>query len=55
MSPCADIKISPRKAKKWRYVYRKFGITKRFNVEDTKERIQIRVIELKKVTYGETL
>ena len=41
--------------KKWRYVYRKFGITQRFNIEDTKERSQIRVMEVKKVTYGETL
>ena len=39
----------------WRYVYRKFGITQRFNIEDTKERSQIRVMEVKKVTYGETL
>ena len=43
------------KRKKWRYVYRKFGITQRFNIEDTKERGQIRVMEVKKVTYGETL
>ena len=36
--------------KKWRYVYRKFGITQRFNIgiEDTKERSQIRVMEVKK-------
>ena len=44
-----------KKRKKWRYVCRKFGITQRFNIEDTKERSQIRVIEIKKVTYGETL
>ena len=44
-----------KKRKKWRYVYRKFGITKRFDIEDTKERSQIRVMELKKVTNGETL
>ena len=48
-----------KKSKKWRYVYRKFGITQRckpiFNVEETKERSQIRVMEVKKVTYGETL
>ena len=44
-----------KKRKKWRYVYRKFGITQRFNIEDTKERSQIRVMEVKKVTYGETL
>ena len=44
-----------KKRKKWRYVYRKFGITQRFIIEDTKERSQIRVMEVKKVTYGETL
>ena len=32
----------------WRYVYRKFGITQIFNIEDTKERSQIRVMEVKK-------
>ena len=41
-----------KKRKKWRYVYRKFGITQRFIIEDTKD---IRVIEVKKVTNGETL
>ena len=41
-----------KRPKKWRYVYRKFGITQRFNIEDTKK---IRVMEVKKVTYGETL
>ena len=40
-----------KKRKKWRYVYRKFGITQKF----IKERSQIRVMEMKKVTYGETL
>ena len=44
-----------KKRKKWRYVYRKFRITRRFNIEDTKGRNQIRVMEVKKVTYGETL
>ena len=44
-----------KKCKKWRYVYHKFGITQRFNIEDTKERNQIRMMEVKKVTYGETL
>ena len=39
---------SQKKRKKWRYVYRKFGITQRFNIEDTKERSQIRVMEVKK-------
>ena len=41
--------------KKWRYVYRKFGITQRINVENTKERSQTRVMEMKEVTYGKTL
>ena len=44
-----------KKRKKWRYVCRIFGITQRFNIEDTKERSQIRVMEVKTVTYGETL
>ena len=46
-----------KKGKKWCYVYHKFGITERFNIEDTKERNHIRVMEVKKVTYtyGETL
>ena len=37
-----------KKRKKWRYVYCKFGITQRFSIEDTKERSQIRVMEVKK-------
>ena len=41
--------------KKWRYAYCKFGMTQRFNFKDTKERSQIRVMEVKKVTYGEIL
>ena len=44
-----------KKRKKWRHVYRKFGITQRLNIEDTKDRSQIRVMEVKAVTYGETL
>ena len=36
------------KNKKWRYVYRKFGNTQRFNIENIKERSQIRVMEVKK-------
>ena len=47
------MKIKERK--KWRYAYGKFGITQRFNIEDTKERSQIRVMEVKKVICGETL
>ena len=34
-----------KKRKKLRYVYRKIGITQRFNIEETKERSQIRVME----------
>ena len=37
-----------KRPKKWRYVYRKFGIGQRFNIEDTKERSQIRVMDVKK-------
>ena len=44
-----------KKRKEWRYIYRNFGITQRFIIEDTKERSQIRVMEVKKVKYGETL
>ena len=44
-----------KKRKKWRYVCRKFGITQKFSIEDTKERSQIKVMEVKKVIYGETL
>ena len=35
MSPWADMKIKTKKSKKRRYIYRKFGITQRFNIEDT--------------------
>ena len=44
-----------KKRQKWRYVYRKFGITQKFNIEDTKDENQIRLMEVKKVTYGEIL
>ena len=44
-----------KKRKKWPSAYRKSGITQKFNIEDTEERSQIRVMEVKKVTYGETL
>ena len=43
------------KRKKWRCIYRKFGIIQKFNIEDTKERSQIRVMEEKKLTYRQTL
>ena len=45
--------METNKRKKWRYAYRRFGITQTFNIEDTKERGQISVMEVKKVTYGE--
>ena len=38
-----------KKRKKWRYIYRKSGITKIFNIVDTKKRSQIRVMEVKKL------
>ena len=38
-----------KKHKNWRYIYCKFGITQRFNIENTKERSQIRVMEVKKL------
>ena len=44
-----------KERKKWRSVYHKSGNIQRFNIEDTKERSQIRVMEAKKDTYGETL
>ena len=44
-----------RKAKRKTNVYRIFGITQKFNIEDNNERNQVRVMEMKKVTYGETL
>ena len=44
-----------KKHKKCPHAYRKFGITQRFNIQDTKERSQIRVMEVKKDTYGEIL
>ena len=42
-----------KKRKKWRYVYRKFGIMQIFNIEDMKERSQIRVMEMKKKLHME--
>ena len=44
-----------KKRKKWHYVYRKFGITERFNIEDTKERSQIRVIEVKSYIWRDIM
>ena len=44
-----------KKRKKWRYVYRKFRIIRRFNIEDAKGSNQIRVMEVKKVTYGDKI
>ena len=46
------MKIKTKNAKNGvRYIW----FVQRFNIEDTKERSQIRVMEVKKVTYGETL
>ena len=49
------MKIKTKIAGKWRYVYCKFTITQKFSIEDTKEKSKIRAMEVKKVTYGETL
>ena len=42
-------KNSNKKCEKWCYVYRKIGITQRINIEATKLRSQIRVMEVKKL------
>ena len=44
-----------KKREKWRYVYHKIDIRKRFNIEDTKLRSQIRMVEVKKAIYWEAL
>ena len=44
-----------KKHKKWCSVHRKSGVTQKIDTEDTDERSQIRVMEVKKVTYGDTL
>ena len=44
-----------KKREKWRYVCRKFGITQRFNIEDTKERSQIRVMEVKSYIWRDIM
>ena len=52
------MRIKTKNAKKWRYVYCKFGIKERFNIKDTKAKRkirQIRVMEVKKVIYGEAI
>ena len=36
------MKIETKKHKKWRYVYRKFDITQRFNIEDIKAKREVR-------------
>ena len=43
------MKIKIKKRKKWRYVYRKFGIIQRFNIEDSKERSLVRLMKVSKV------
>ena len=42
-----------QKRKIWRYVCHKFGITQKFKIEDTKERSQIRVMEVKRKLHME--
>ena len=42
-----------KKPKKWRYAYRKFHITQKFNIEDITERSQIRVMQVKKLHIEE--
>ena len=49
--PVSQHKNQSKRRKKWRYVYRKFCITQRFKIEDTKERSQITVIGVKKIIY----
>ena len=50
------MKIKTKNARKKNGVMcRKFGITQRFNIEDTKGRSQIRMIAIKNVTHGEAL
>ena len=49
--PVSQHKNQNKRRKKWRYVYRKFGFTQRFKIEDTKERSQIRVMGVKKIIY----
>ena len=44
-----------KKRKKWRYIYRKISITQRFNIEDNKQRSQIRVMQVEKTKYEEPL
>ena len=44
-----------KKREKWRYVYPRIGITQRFNIKHTKERSEIRVVEVNKATYREAL
>ena len=50
MSPCADMKIETKKARN--------GVTSTVNLalqKSQKERSLIRVIEVEKITFGETL
>ena len=49
----------PKKSKqitrKWRYVYRKIGISQRLNLEDIKQTSQSSMVEVKESTYEEAL
>ena len=44
-----------KKPKKWRYVYRKFGITKRFNIEDIKVRIAVLNVKWPNIATNDTI
>ena len=46
---------SKQKMQNMAYVYDKFDIAQGFNIEDTKDRSQIRLMEMKKITYRERL
>ena len=47
------MKNQNKQHEKWRYIYRKIGIAKRFNFENIKQTRQSRVVEVKVATYGE--
>ena len=40
-----------KRRKKWHYVYRKFGITQKFNIEDTKAREKLDQSDGSKKSY----
>ena len=46
------MKIKTKKHKKWRYVYRKFGITQRFKIETPKRAVRLESSQWKKLHMG---